>query len=375
MASSNDAHNAARTAPETHAAQAVKDGARSVLVTGGSGFIGSHLVELLLARGDRVVVIDNLSTGLRSNLPVQHAALTVIHGDLAHTLATADLPPVHEVYHLAAAVGVDLVMTHPVESIETNIAQTLAALRFASTAGPGRASAPTLIASSSEVYGKPSTEVFSESDDCVYGPTVKTRWSYACSKALDEHIAISMHRAGVVPTISVRFFNTVGPRQVGRYGMVLPRFVRAALDGQPLRVFGDGTQSRCFCDVRDVAAALPRLLASEPARGGVVNLGHDQPINISTLARTVVETLGSSSDIENVPYDDAYAPGFEDLRHRRPDLTKVRALIGFQPTHDLATTIRDIASWMNIDSDRLSSDQRGSSPIGGVATQTPGGSA
>jgi UDP-glucose 4-epimerase len=322
--------------------------ARRALVTGGAGFIGSHLVDLLLARGDHVTVIDDLSTGRRANLPSLSdfpSRLRFIEADLAHALeALGPGERFDEVYHLAAAVGVRLVVEEPIRCIETNVLQTAALLRFALEHGPEGGPAPTLVASSSEVYGKSDKSPFSEEDDVVYGPTSKSRWSYACSKAIDEYLALAYAARRSLPAVVVRFFNTVGPRQVGSYGMVLPAFVGAALAGRPLEVYGDGRQTRCFCDVRDVVEALPRLLGSARCHGRVFNLGSDEPISINDLADLVIRTLGSGSTRRHVPYDAAYAPGFEDLRQRRPDLTRVREAIGFAPRRTLAETIRDVAA-------------------------------
>jgi UDP-glucose 4-epimerase len=317
------------------------------LVTGGAGFIGSHLADHLLAAGQRVLVVDDLSTGRRENL-AEHEGLEFIHADLGAVLADLGegraLGPVDRVYHLAAAVGVKLVMERPDEAIETNVTLTSRLLRAALSIGPAGGPAPTLIASSSEVYGKGTGAVFSEEDDVLYGPTTVTRWSYAASKALDEHLALAFHRRHGLPAVIARFFNTVGPRQVGDYGMVLPRFVAAALAGEPLVVFGDGTQSRCFVDVRDVAPALHRLLRTPGCVGRVFNLGADTPITIRALAETVVRVLGSSSRIITRPYSDAYPQGFEDLRRRRPDLTRLREAVGFEPATPIETTIADLAS-------------------------------
>lgn len=322
----------------------------SVLVTGGSGFIGSHLVDHLLGQGHAVTVIDDLSTGRRSNLPPSHPRLRFIEADLAQALpALGRGEHFDRVYHLAAAVGVRLILEDPIRAIETNVEQASALLRFVSgRRGPGGAGAapPTLIASSSEVYGKSSKIPFAEDDDVTYGPTTSSRWSYACSKAIDEYLALAYSAQKRLPAVVVRFFNTVGPRQVGEYGMVLPRFVRAALAGEPLQVYGDGTASRCFCDARDSVAALPSLLDEPACHGRVFNLGSDQPITIMELARLVVRTLGSSSRIELVPYADAYPAGFEDLLQRRPDLTRVRRAVGFAPTITLERTIRDVAEWI-----------------------------
>lgn len=320
---------------------------RRSLVTGGAGFIGSHLTECLLARGDEVTVIDNLSTGDRDNLPAAAPGLTFVERDLAE--AAQEIGPARplgafdEIYHLAAAVGVGLVLERPIESIETNIGLTTTIVRAAQHAAPSGGPARLLFASSSEVYGKGVHDVFSENDDVLYGPTTVTRWSYALSKALDEHVVLVAERQLGLPAVVVRFFNTVGPRQTGRYGMVLPRFVRAALAGEPLSVHGDGEQSRCFCDVRDIVPALPLLIASENARGRAVNLGTEHPVSINELATLVVETLGSTSSIEHTPYEHAYPPGFEDLHRRRPDVALARSLIDFQPEIPLTRTIVDLA--------------------------------
>ncbi|MGD9690907.1 MAG: GDP-mannose 4,6-dehydratase [Phycisphaerales bacterium] len=318
--------------------------ARRVLVTGGAGFIGSHLVDLLLSRGDQVTVVDNLSTGRRANLPAQHPGLTFVQADLARYLSSASPRPVfHQIFHLAAAVGVKLVIDEPIRSIETNVGQTAALLAFAAGTGPSGAGVPTLIASSSEVYGKSERVPFREDDDVTYGPTTKARWSYAASKAIDEYLAIAYHQQRRLPAVVARFFNTVGPRQVGSYGMVLPNFVAAALRGEDLVVHGDGRQTRCFCDVRDVVSALPRLLETSACHGRVFNLGSDRVISIAELADNVIRVLGSSSRTRLCPYDQAYAAGFEDLRHRQPDLTRIRSAIGFSPTRTLEQTIRDLA--------------------------------
>ncbi len=316
-------------------------GRRSALVTGGAGFIGSHLVERLLARGDRVTIIDNLSTGSRDNLPA-HDHLDFIEADLADAIPrlAAKGSTFDEVYHLAAAVGVQLVMDSPGESIKTNIVDTISLIEYlAQTPIPPT----TLIASSSEVYGKGAKSPFSEDDDIVFGATTIARWSYGMSKGIDEHLALAHHRASGFPVVIARFFNTVGPRQIGRYGMVLPRFVGAALAGKPLTVHGTGEQTRCFCDVRDISAALPTLLANPACQGRVFNLGSDTEITIRHLAQTVIATLGSTSTIRTIPYEDAFPEGFEDLPRRRPDLARIRAAIEFSPTFALKQTILDVA--------------------------------
>lgn len=311
-----------------------------MLVTGGAGFIGSHLVELLAARGDQVCIIDNLSTGRIENLSAVIDRVEFIEDDVDRGLAGLnDDLAFDEIYHLAAAVGVDLVLNDPIRSIKTNITQTDAVFEYAIAHG----SPPTLVASSSEVYGKPGTSVFSEEDDLLYGSTSITRWSYAHAKAIDEHLALGYWHQHQLPTVICRFFNTVGPRQVGRYGMVLPRFVQAAINNEPLKVFGDGSQSRCFCDGRDVIVALPKMLANEKCHGRVFNIGSDHPITIDHLAQTVIETLGSDSTIEYIPYEQAYGQGFEDLRHRKPDLDRVRQAVGFEPKYTLQQTIQDLA--------------------------------
>jgi len=317
------------------------------LVTGGAGFIGSHLCDRLLAAGREVVVIDNLSTGRSSNLPEAHDRLTFIEADLGSLVNElghqGELGAFDEVYHLAAAVGVQLVMEKPVESIETNVTLTADLLKASLTSGPSGGPSRVLVASSSEVYGKGVGEVFSEEDDVVYGPTTVTRWSYAASKALDEHLALAYHRQSQLPVVIARFFNTVGPRQIGTYGMVLPRFVDAALQNKPLKVFGEGTQSRCFCDVRDVVGVLPELLSHSNCFGRVFNVGSDHPISINELAQTVIATLGSKSKVEHTPYSEAYPAGFEDLRRRRPDLSRLREAVGFEARVPLEQTIQDLA--------------------------------
>lgn len=324
-----------------------------MLVTGGAGFIGSHLVDLLLARGDVVTVVDNLSTGRRANLPRAHERLRFIEAEVKDALGAFGRGEVFdEVYHLAAAVGVKLVLEDPIRAIETNIEQTSALLHFverqrktrppASAGGSERTRV--LIASSSEVYGKSTHSPFSEEDDVVYGPTTVSRWSYACSKAVDEYLALAFHRQHGLGVVVARFFNTVGPRQVGEYGMVLPRFVRSAVEGTPIQVYGDGTQSRCFCDVRDVVKALPRLIADKECSGRVFNVGSDRAISILELARLVVARVGSASRIELVPYSAAYSKGFEDLQQRKPDLARIRKAIGFAPAIELERTIDDLAA-------------------------------
>lgn len=311
-----------------------------VLITGGAGFIGSHLLDLLVPTDTEITVVDDLSTGRVENIARYLPKVRFIESGLDRALDRfADEEPFDRIYHLAAAVGVDLILADPIGSIETNVEQTSALLRYASDHG----SPPTLIASSSEVYGKPGASVFTEDDDTLYGPTTTGRWSYAHCKAIDEHLALAYHDKRGLPAVVCRFFNTVGPRQSGQYGMVLPRFVQAALCDEPIRVFGDGEQTRCFCDVRDVVAVLPTLLGSSEAHGRVFNIGSDRPISIMDLAQLVVSELSSASSIVKTPYADAYPQGFEDLRHRRPDLSRVRSITGFDPEYTLNRTIVDIA--------------------------------
>ncbi|MEL7472986.1 MAG: GDP-mannose 4,6-dehydratase [Planctomycetota bacterium] len=323
---------------------ATPSGSVRALVTGGAGFIGSHLVERLVESGCEIVVVDDLSTGRLENLNAVRDRVGFIKADLRDGLRELAGERFDEIYHLAAAVGVQRVLDDPIAAVETNVETTAAVLRFSHHSGQTRGDRPiTLIASSSEVYGKPTTEVFSEENDVLYGPTSATRWSYAQTKALDEYLAMAYDQMRDTPTVTARFFNTVGPRQVGDYGMVLPRFVAASLRGESIEVYGDGQQSRCFCDVRDVVEALPRLVRTPHAHGRVFNLGADRPISIVDLAETVRRVLGSTAPIRFRSYEEVYAPGFEDLRRRRPDLARVREEIGFEPKIDIERTIRDLA--------------------------------
>lgn len=332
----------------THGTDSIEPKPRRVLVTGGAGFIGSHLVEHLLGEGASVTVVDDLSTGRRENLPGRHEGLRFIEADLAHELdAFGPGEMFEEVYHLAAAVGVQLVIDDPIRAIEINVEQTAALLRFAATHGGESGGAPTLIASSSEVYGKGTRCPFREDDDVVYGPSTVARWSYAQAKAVDEHLALAHAHAGSVPTVVARFFNTIGPRQVGSYGMVVPRFVAAALLGEALIVHGDGTQTRCFADVRDIAPTLPRLLRSRECRARVFNVGSDREVSIRELADLVIRTLGSGSGVTTIPYSEAFASGFEDLQRRVPDLTRICETIGFEASISLEQSILDVAACIN----------------------------
>ena len=314
------------------------------LITGGAGFIGSHLAERLLDRGDHVVLLDNLSTGSMENIRhLKSSDRMEYHLDsienrqlVAELVDGADV-----VVHLAAAVGVRLIVESPVRTIETNVNGTQHILEAAA-----RKRKLVLTASTSEVYGKSTQVPFREEADLVLGPTTKGRWSYAASKALDEFLALSYWKEKKVPVIVVRLFNTVGPRQTGRYGMVLANFVRQALDNAPISVYGDGKQSRCFCDVRDTVQALVKLIDSDRSVGEVVNIGNIEEITIENLALRVKQRTGSSSTVEFIPYDKAYEPGFEDMMRRVPCVDKLHAITGFRPQTPLDEIIDRVASHM-----------------------------
>jgi UDP-glucose 4-epimerase len=313
------------------------------LITGGAGFIGSHLSEAILKQGDEVWVIDNLSTGsikniehLKANHKFHYAIDTIFNEPLLAEL----IDKCDTVFHLAAAVGVRLIVESPVNTIETNIGGTEMVLKLAN-----KKNKKVLIASTSEVYGKNSKIPFSENDDMLLGPTVKSRWSYACSKAIDEFLALAYWREKKLPTVIARLFNTVGPKQSGRYGMVIPRFVQQALAGQPFTVYGTGKQSRCFTDVGDVVGALIKLVNHPQAVGQVFNIGSDQEITIEGLARKIKEKTASASEIKYIPYDEAYESGFEDMLRRVPDLTKIGGLIGYKPTQNIDRMLDNVISY------------------------------
>jgi UDP-glucose 4-epimerase len=316
-----------------------------ILITGGAGFIGSHLAERLLAGGHHVVALDDLSTGRRDN--VAHLLAGGGPGfqlvrDSVENEATVNtlMSEVDVVYHLASAVGVQLIVDQPVRTIRTTIHGTEVVLDAANRWGR-----PVLITSSSEVYGKGARVPFSEDDDVVMGPTRASRWCYAYSKGIDEFLGLAYHKESGLPVTIVRLFNTVGPRQVGMYGMVLPRFVAAAVRGENLQVYGDGRQTRCFCHVSDVVDAMMRLTSDEKriaCAGRVFNLGGDEEISIEELARRVIRTTGSRSGIEHVPYERAYGQKFDDLPRRVPDLSRIRSAIGFQPRHKLDEIIKSV---------------------------------
>jgi UDP-glucose 4-epimerase len=312
-----------------------------VLITGGAGFIGSHLAERLLADGDHVTVIDDLSTGRVENLTVarQHAGFRFIESTVSECAELQDLVAgADQVFHLAAAVGVELVVRSPIRVIETNLGETQALLEAAVVKRT-----PVLLASTSEVYGKSAKAEFAEEDDLLIGPPTHSRWSYACSKLMDEFLALAFAKERGLPVIITRLFNTVGPRQTGSYGMVLPRFIAAAQRGEPLRVYGDGQQSRCFCYVNDVVEAMARLAECPAARGEVFNIGATEEVTIAELARQVIAATGSSSGVELVPYNEAYEPGFEDMRRRRPSVAKLQRVTGFKPKTPLCEIIRRTA--------------------------------
>lgn len=320
-----------------------KDLTLDVLITGGAGFVGSHLSDLLLSRGHRVHVLDDLSTGsienvahLRSRddfeLTIESARNQPVVADL---VAKADV-----VYHLAAAVGVELIVESPVRTIETNVHCTEIVLQEAA-----KRQTPVLVASTSEVYGKSTAFPFREDGDIVMGATTMGRWAYACSKAIDEFLALAYWNERKLPTVVVRLFNTVGPRQTGQYGMVVPKFVRSALAGRDLQVFGDGEQSRCFGHVHDVVRALADLVESGEHYGQVFNVGTTEEISIRGLAERVIELTGATSQIQAVPYEVAYGAGFEDMHRRVPDTSKIREALGWEPQNDLDAILRDVIAF------------------------------
>jgi UDP-glucose 4-epimerase len=314
-----------------------------VLITGGAGFVGSHLAEACLARGDEVWILDDLSTGgirnvehLRGQPGFHYQVDTVMNVPvLAECIDRCDV-----IIHLAAAVGVRLIVESPVNTIETNIKGTENVLMLAN-----KKKKKVFIASTSEVYGKSMRVPFKEDDDLVLGPTTKGRWSYACSKAIDEFLAIAYWKEKKLPVVIARLFNTVGPRQTGRYGMVIPTFVRQAMTGSPITVFGDGTQSRSFTYVSDVVKAILGLLDSEAAVGQVFNIGNGKEITMLDLARLVKEVVKSPSEIVTIPYDQAYEEGFEDMPRRVPDITKIRKAIGYEPTLGIRAILEKVVEY------------------------------
>ena len=321
------------------------------LITGGAGFVGSHLAEALVARGDEVFVLDNLSTGSIENIEhlKGHPRFHYTIDSIMNEPVTAELVDrVDVVFHLAAAVGVRLIVESPVNTIETNVHGTEMVLKVAN-----KKKKKVVVASTSEVYGKSGIVPFREDADLVLGPTSKGRWSYACSKAIDEFLALAYHKEKRLPVVLVRLFNTVGPRQTGRYGMVIPSFVKQALQGRPLTVFGDGTQSRCFTYVSDVVEQLVALAEEPRALGEVFNVGNDrEEITIGDLARRVKARTGAKSEVVLVPYDQAYEEGFEDMQRRVPDLAKLRGLTGYQPQVQLDEILDRVIAYFTSDAGR-----------------------
>ena len=315
----------------------------NILVTGGAGFIGGHLSEALLDKGYEVTIIDDLSTGRLENIEyltgnprfrftIETIANTAVMDRL---VSECDL-----IFHLAAAVGVDLIVSQPIRVIETNIGGSEVVLQTAR-----RYRRKVMLASTSEVYGKSNNAPFSEDDDSVLGPTIKNRWSYAATKAVDEFLALAYHKEVGLPVGIFRLFNTVGPRQSGRYGMVIPRFVQSALSGKPIRVFGDGKQTRCFGNVSDSVRAIIALSECDEAVGQVFNVGTQEEVTILELAERVKERAGSSSEIVLIPYSEAYEEGFEDMRRRVPDTSKIRRLVGWQPEKSLDQTLDEVIAY------------------------------
>ncbi len=318
-----------------------------ILVTGGAGFIGSHLTESLLRRGDEVVVVDDESTGRYENLAAvhQHPQFSFLRASIGdRSLVDRLADDVDEIYHLAAAVGVALIARQPIETIERNIYPTQLLLDKVCDRVRRGESVKIFLASTSEVYGKNPKSVWDEDDDLVFGSTTRARWSYGASKAIDEFLALACWRQFQAPVVVGRFFNVVGPRQSGAYGMVLPRFVQSAGCGQPLVVHDDGRQVRCFAHVRDVISAVLQLMAEPAAVGRVFNIGSDQPVSILELAQRVIALSGSSSSIDYQSYTQAYDQDFEDVRRRVPNLARLRSTIDFQPAYDLDAIIGELVS-------------------------------
>ncbi|MBA3241801.1 MAG: GDP-mannose 4,6-dehydratase [Acidobacteria bacterium] len=314
-----------------------------VLITGGAGFIGSHLSDAYLERGDEVFIIDDLSTGSIDNVAHLkgharfHYTIDSVHNQplVAELIDQCDV-----VFHLAAAVGVKLIVESPVRTIETNVRGTEVVLKQAN-----KKKKKVLVASTSEVYGLSNDVPFREDGNLVMGATTKGRWSYACSKAIDEFLALAYWREKKLPTVVVRLFNTVGPRQTGQYGMVIPTFVKQALAGRPITVYGDGSQTRCFGFVKDIVGALVKLMDNEEAVGQVYNIGSNEEVSIMGLAERVKDLTGSKSEIVRVPYDEAYEEGFEDMPRRVPDISKIGALVGFKPTMALDGILQSVIEY------------------------------
>ena len=314
------------------------------LITGGSGFIGSHLVETLVARGDKVVIIDNQSTGSIKNLQNIESKVKFISGDiLDKALLQKNVSEADYVVHLAAALGVLNIVNKPLQSLKINIQGTENVLEWAD-----KFKKPVLIASTSEVYGKNDKVPLNEEDDRIIGHPLKSRWSYSEAKAVDESLAYFYYLENKLPIRIVRFFNTVGPRQVGQYGMVVPRFVAAALRNEPIQVYGSGDQIRCFCHVSDAIRALLLVIDSDQAIGQVFNVGNNQQISIMDLAKKVIDITESKSEIKKIPYSEAYPAGFEDMQRRVPDISKIKNVLSWSPEIELEQIIRDIADFHRI---------------------------
>ncbi|GAB4142541.1 GDP-mannose 4,6-dehydratase [Thermopirellula anaerolimosa] len=323
------------------------------LITGGAGFIGSHLADALIAQGHSVLAMDDFSTGRHENIAhlEGHPLFSIVCADIADEAIVRDcVAGADRVFHLASAVGVRLVVEQPVRTIETIVHGTSVVLKACS-----RYRKPVLVTSTSEVYGKSSKVPFSEDDDLVIGPSYRRRWGYACSKALDEFLAMAYWHHSHVPVVIARLFNTVGPRQTGQYGMVLPRFVQQALKNEPLTVYGDGSQTRCFCHVKDVVDGLTKLLELPAARGQVFNIGNSEEVSIRELAELVIRVTGSRSTIKAIPFEEAYGPDFEDMQRRVPDLSKIAKAVGYRPKYSLENIIADIVEYFLSKQDRKAS--------------------
>ena len=316
----------------------------NILITGGAGFIGSHLSEQLLQNeAVTVTVIDNLSTSKFANIRhlVEHPRFRLMVSPVTDTAVLEPLiAQTDHIYHFAAAVGVRRIIEEPVETIETNILGSEAVLNLAA-----KYHKKVLLASTSEVYGKNNSIPFNEEDDSVFGATTKSRWSYACSKAMDEFLALAYHKEKGLPVVIARFFNTVGPRQTGRYGMVVPSLVQQALAGEALTVYGDGQQSRCFTHVQDSIRCQQALMNHPDAVGEIFNIGSSQEITIENLARRIIELTGSSSQMRYIPYEEAYEKGFEDMRRRVPDTSKIKDLLGFAPESQIDDILNDVINY------------------------------
>jgi UDP-glucose 4-epimerase len=322
----------------------------NILITGGAGFIGSHLTEELLQRGDNVCIIDNLSTGDFRNIQhlLNNDRFSFVHGSILDKFLTEKyVRSCDVIYHLAAAVGVKYVMENPLLAIQYNVHGTEIILELAS-----KWRKKVMIASTSEVYGKNGRVPYKEDSDSLMGPTVVSRWSYACTKALDEFMSLAYHREQGVPVVIIRLFNTCGPRQTGQYGMVIPRFVRSALKNEKIVVHGDGTQSRCFTYVGDVIRGVTKLMETEEAVGGVFNLGSTQEIQIGELAHKIIQMTGSKSPVKYISYEEAFGKNFEDMKRRVPDITKIRNLIRWEPKVGLDELLQKVIDYENSNNDQ-----------------------